>query len=234
MGGLALTSCNDFLDRSPISDITPEDYFNTVDQVGSYVINYYDDYLENSNTTKMYHQRAWNSGVVRNDANTDNLLSDDGNLDYFAGNKQVPEGKNIQEPLNRIRVWNYLFEKVLPKEKEGTIPGDAELLKQYIGEAYFFRALAYYNALVRFGDYPIITEVLPDDSETLIKKSQRAPRNEVARFILKDLDEAVSRLKERGFQNNQRINKQAALVLKSRVALFEATFEKYHQGTGRL
>lgn len=62
------------------------------------------------------------------------------------------------------------FEKVLPKEKEGTIPGDAELLKQYIGEAYFFRALAYYNALVRFGDYPIITEVLPDDSETLIKK----------------------------------------------------------------
>lgn len=77
------------------------------------------------------------SGVVRNDANTDNLLSDDGNLDYFAGNKQVPEGKNIQEPLNRIRVWNYLFEKVLPKEKEGTIPGDAELLKQYIGEAYF-------------------------------------------------------------------------------------------------
>lgn len=26
MGGLALTSCNDFLDRSPISDITPEDY----------------------------------------------------------------------------------------------------------------------------------------------------------------------------------------------------------------
>lgn len=154
MGGLALTSCNDFLDRSPISDITPEDYFNTVDQVGSYVINYYDDYLENSNTTKMYHQRAWNSGVVRNDANTDNLLSDDGNLDYFAGNKQVPEGKNIQEPLNRIRVWNYLFEKVLPKEKEGTIPGDAELLKHITGEAYFFRALAYYNALVRFGDYP--------------------------------------------------------------------------------
>ena len=109
MGGLALTSCNGFLDRSPISDITPEDYFNTVDQVGSYVINYYDDYLENSNTTKMYHQRAWNSGVVRNDANTDNLLSDDGNLDYFAGNKQVPEGKNIQEPLNRIRVWNCLL-----------------------------------------------------------------------------------------------------------------------------
>lgn len=93
MGGLALTSCNDFLDRSPISDITPEDYFNTVDQVGSYVINYYDDYLENSNTTKMYHQRAWNSGVVRNDANTDNLLSDDGNLIILREISKYPKGR---------------------------------------------------------------------------------------------------------------------------------------------
>ena len=130
----------------------------------------------------------------------------------------------MQETRNRMSGWNYLFEQVLPKEKEGTIPGEAELLNQYIGEAYFFRALAYYNALVRFGDYPIITEVLPDDSETLIKKSQRAPRNDVARFILKDLDEAISRLKERGFQNNQRIKQQAAFVLKSRVGRFEATY----------
>ena len=65
MGGLALTSCNDFLDRSPISDITPEDYFNTVDQVGSYVINYYDDYLENSNTTKIVSPKSMDSGVVQ-------------------------------------------------------------------------------------------------------------------------------------------------------------------------
>ena len=56
----------------------------------------------------------------------------------------------------------------------------------------------------------------------------------MARFILKNLDEAISRLKDQGFQMNQRINKQTALLLKSRVALFEATFEKYHQGTGRV
>lgn len=57
-----------------------------------------------------------------NDANTDNLLSDDGNLDYFAGNKQVPEGKNIQEPLNRIRVWNYLLRKYYLKKKKVQSP----------------------------------------------------------------------------------------------------------------
>ena len=68
-------------------------------------------------------------------------------------------------------------------------------------------ALAYYQALVRYGDFPIIDEVLPDDQAILKELSQRAPRNEVARFILKDLDTAISRLKDQGFQNNQRINK---------------------------
>lgn len=67
--------------------------------------------------------------------------------------------------------------------------------------------------------------MLPDDQAILKELSQRAPRNEVARFILKDLDTAISRLKDQGFQNNQRINKQTAQLLKSRVALFEATFE---------
>lgn len=94
--------------------------------------------------------------------------------------------------------------------------------------------MAYYQALVRYGDFPIIDEVLPDDQAILKELSQRAPRNEVARFILKDLDTAISRLKDQGFQNNQRINKQTAQLLKSRVALFEATFEKYHKGTGRV
>ena len=33
MGGLAMTSCEDFLDRAPLSQVTPEAYFTTVDQV---------------------------------------------------------------------------------------------------------------------------------------------------------------------------------------------------------
>ena len=234
MAGLTTTSCNDFLERAPISQITPESYFTTVDQVGNYVLNYYDSQLENSNGSKMYHQTSWNSGVQRNDANTDNLLADESNLGYFAGDWQVPTGKSTQGLLSRARVWNYLFEQVLPKEEAGTIQGASDLLSHYIGEAYFFRALSYYVALVKYGDFPIVEEVLPDQSDILVEHSKRVPRNEVARFILKDLDEAISRLKDQGFQMNQRINKQTALLLKSRVALFEATFEKYHQGTGRV
>lgn len=83
---------------------------------------------------------------------------------------------------------------------------------------------------MKFGDYPIIEKVLPDQNEVLIENSKRAPRNEVARFILKDLDTAISRLKDQGFKDNQRINKQVAQLFKSRVALFEATFENITKG----
>lgn len=40
LGASTLASCNDFLDREPITNVTPEAYFTTVDQVGAYVINY--------------------------------------------------------------------------------------------------------------------------------------------------------------------------------------------------
>ena len=34
--------------------------------------------------------------------------------------------------------------------------------------------------------------------------------------------------------NGQRVNREAALLIKSRIALFEGTFEKYHRGSGRV
>lgn len=60
------------------------------------------------------------------------------------------------------------------------------------------------------------------------------PRNEVADFILCDLDSAISLLQDQGFASNNRINKQVAQLVKSRVALYEASFETYHRGTGRV
>lgn len=234
LSGLALTSCEDFLDRQPISNVTPESYFNTADQIGSYVLNYYTSHLTDSRGNALFHDGGYNTGVTVNDNNTDNFFRGEGSLDYFAGEKLVPAGKNIQGVYGRVRVWNWLLEQVLPKEKEGSLQGTPEDINQYIGEAYFFRAMAYYYGLVRFGDLPLVKITLPDDTDILVRNSSRAPRNEVARFILSDLDEAIRRLQDKGYQNNQRINKQVAQLFKSRVALFEGTFEKYHRGTGRV
>lgn len=226
-----LLSCEDFLDREPLTDITPENYFTTADQVAAYTVNYYVDHLRDSRGNYLAHQTGqYNSGKTRNDDVTDNLLVSSGSLEYFAGNKLVPAGKNLQTLYERVRVWNWLLEEVEPKMESGELVG----AEQYVGEAYFFRALAYYNGLVQFGDLPIVDEVLPDDNAVLVENSRRAPRNQVARFILTDLDTACSLLQSKSDVGTQRINKETALLLKSRVALFEGTFEKYHRETGRV
>ena len=232
MSGLGVTSCDDFLDREPITSITPDAYFSTADHIANYVNNYYNSYLVNTQGVALYHQTAWHAGISINDDNTDNFVKDDASLSYFAGNWRVPSGQNLKDQYAKIRVWNYLIEEVEPRLAE--ISGSDEDKNHYLGEGYFFRALVYFNAMANFGDLPIITEVLPNEEEYLKEKSQRAPRNEVARFIMQDLDKAISLLQEVGFKDNQRINKQVALLFKSRVALYEGTFEKYHKGTGRV
>src|SRR3546814_1602841 len=64
--------------------------------------------------------------------------------------------------------------------------------------------------------------------------SERRPRNEVARFILSDLDSAIALLQAVPPGGKTRISVHAAQVFKSRVALHEATWLLYHKGTPRV
>ena len=225
---IALTSCNDFLDREPLDQVTPQEYFQTADHLAAYTISKYNSMFSTHS--------GWNAGTVNNDGGTDNMVVGGYNSTYYEkGIWKVPSNNdNWSNGLSLARYCNYFFEQVLPKYEAGKISGAEDDLKHYIGEMYFMRALIYYNQLRKYGDYPIITEVLPDDEAILIEKSVRQPRNKVARFILEDLDKAIGLMKNQGFMNNNRLNKQCALLIKSRVALYEATFEKYDQGTGRV
>lgn len=232
LGGVGMTSCDSFLDREPITSVTPGAYFKTADQVANYVNNYYAVTLVNSRGQRLYHDGSYGGALWRNDDNTDDLIiGKSGNLSYFAGQWESSAGQSLSGTFANIRVWNYLINIV--EETRDQISGDFD---HFLGEAYFFRAMRYYNALVSFGDLPIITEVLPDDNSVLIENSPRMPRNEVARFILKDLDTAIGLLKPRAQSayGVERLNRECAYLFKSRVALFEATFEKYHKGSGRV
>jgi len=232
---LMTTSCDDFLDRAPLTDITPELYFSSANDLAAYTINYYPTLLLNVNGSQLYATTSWNAGIVsHSDHLSDNQASGTGNTQYFgeASHWTVGTGRSLYNTYNRIRICNWFFDQVLPKYENGTLSGtEAE---HYIGEMYFLRAMTYFNGVVQYGDLPIITEALPDDAAVLEEKSVRAPRNQVVRFILEDLDKAISLMKDKSFKNGQRLNKESALLFKSRVALFEGTFEKYHKGSGRV
>lgn len=236
MGVAMMTSsCDDFLDRSPETSITPELYFSSANDLAAYVTNYYPSLLLNVNGSQLYATTGWNAGVVsHSDHISDNNASGTGSTQWFgdASHWTVGTGRALYNTYARIRYCNWFFDQVLPKYEAGVLSGAD--VDHYLGEMYFLRAMTYFNGVAQFGDLPVITEALPDDAAVLEEKSVRSPRNEVIRFVLKDLDKAISMLKDKSFNKGQRINKESALLFKSRVALFEATFEKYHKGSGRV
>ncbi len=230
-----LTSCNDLLDMKPISQITPGAYYQNADQLAAYLNNYYDSYLQMPYSGSMSHSWGqWNEGKAKSDWDTDIYCWGGGNTSLFADDHwEVSSGKALQDYYGGVRVYNYFINTVLKQIENGTLP-NSEDVKNYLGEAYFFRALVYFRIMALYGDIPVITEVLPDENNVIVENSKRTPRNEVARFILSDLDKAIEMCYTRSKFNGQRVNREAAQLIKSRIALFEGTFEKYHRGSGRV
>ena len=100
----------------------------------------------------------------------------------------------------------------------------------YTGIAKFFRAYQYFDKLKQYGAVPIITEPLEPDSEELF--ATQDSREDVVNFILEDLQWAYDHITTTNpTANNVAINKWTAMAFKARVALFEASWRKYHAGT---
>lgn len=218
LAGSILVACNNNLEIAPPSSIVPDDYLKEESQLNSYVI-------------KLYTNLPNCSGDVGLDNGTDNEAGMDYSNLYTDGDWKVGETKGDWN-FEQIYQVNYFLEQVLPRYHSGGIQGSQENIRHYIGEAYFFRALANYNKLVALGDFPIIRNTFVDDIQQLIEASKRMPRNEVARFIISDLDSAAMLMKPTAPDGKKnRIYKDIAYLMKSRVALFEGTWLKYFKGT---
>ena len=241
MASLAMTSCDDYLDIEPPSQVSPETYFTTADQLGAYIINYYNSYGNNWNADDDSNGGQIPShGVgsqsyttfLDDDQGTDNEVTGDPGDRFYSGNSFQVGTDGGKWKFGNINNLNFFIETVEPKIEAGQISGDINSAKHYLGEGYFLRALEYYYRLRKLGDFPIVKTTLADNREQLIAASQRQPRNKVARFILEDLDKAISLLTDgQNTGGRNRITKDVAYLLKARVALYEGTFEKYHAGT---
>lgn len=221
---LMFSSCNDFLDREPLDQVTPDNFFTTENDLAAYAVKHY-----NFNT-----HSGWNIGTWGNDNHTDNQATSGYDNRWVPGEWKVSdEIKRSDDPWNfdAIRECNYFLETVVPRFSDNKISGNTTNIKHYIGEMYFLRANNYFSKLQTFGDFPIIKETLPDIMEPLTEASKREPRYKVARFILEDLDMAISMLNNSPSGGKNRITRNAALLLKSRVALYEASWLTYHKGT---
>jgi len=219
---LLSAGCQKALDKAPLSNITPESYLKEEGQLAAYAIARYPDAFPSHGN--------YSFGTFGIDGNTDNMIVPVLDNRFIPGLWRV-EASGGEWSFGNIYQANYFLSTVVPRWKAGGIVGNADNIRQYIGEMYFIRAVEYFKKLQSLGDFPIIKTVYPDEKEILIQVSKRQPRNEVARFILSDLDSAALLLKTSPDATKNRISKLCAQLIKSRVALYEGTWLKYFKGT---
>lgn len=102
---------------------------------------------------------------------------------------------------------------------------DVNARNQYDGVAYFFKAYFYFEKVKRYGDVPWYDAVIASSDEEMLKKP-RDSRDLVMDSVMANFDKAIALLPNT--KSESTVTKWAALAFKSRAALYEGTFRKYH------
>jgi hypothetical protein len=221
------TACRkDFLTTTPPDRVVAENFFNTASDLKIYL-------------NAMYENRM---PVYNAQTNVNNVMLDLKSDVLINANVITPELNQVSSTgvagngtgddawitgFKNIRQDNYLLHYALPKVEKTAASA------HFLGEAYFFRALDYFTLLKQYGDLPIVTDLIADDDIANLYMPRKS-RYDVAKQIISDLDVAIAGLfaKGQGEAVPGRVNKESAIVLKSRVALYEGSWEYYHGKKG--
>ncbi|PXX21714.1 RagB/SusD family nutrient uptake outer membrane protein [Arenibacter sp. ARW7G5Y1] len=207
---LIVVGCNDdFLEKYPDDAITDQVYWKTPNDLKVFANQFYGSLDGPAN-------------IVGPDDTSDNQVPT--NLDaYTNGLTVVPaSASDAGWTWDNIRNVNYFLSRYQ------TVEGNPEEINKYVAEVRFFRAKFYFDKVVRFGDVPWYeTDLNTASTEELYKP--RDSRELVMAKVMEDLDYAIENLPET--PETGRLSTYAAAALKSRAALFEGTFRKYHNGT---
>ena len=208
LAAFGLSSCEDFLTKAPETTLSPDTYFSSAAELDLWANKFYNDILPGAGT------------VAEQNADDNCSMT----LSALQKGTRTPSSKSWSEdtwkPLRNI---NYMLEH--------NRCSDLKTKQMYDGVAYFFRAWFYYEMVRQYGDLPWYDHVIGSDNKEDLNKP-RDPRGYVMLKVLQDLDKAYELLPAKWSTDAvYHVSKDAALAFKSRVALFEGTFRKYHAGT---
>jgi hypothetical protein len=227
-----LTACKreGFLDRQPLSDISPEGFFKNEGDLQLYCNQYYSnlpiqnflraDDNSDDKANQTLNQFLAGSYTIPSTASASDIT---GTGAYSAGTATI-NGTGTNWNFALIRSCNFFLENF--RKADAT----AAVKNNYVGETLFFRANDFWKKVKAFGDVPYINKYITDTSKTALF-GPRMPHKQVMDSVLKDLNFAVANIPVTASQSG-RITKYAALALKARVCLWEGTYRKYNAGAG--
>ncbi len=214
-----LGACSkNFLDKPPLTQISNDKYWKTSNDLENYVLQFY-------STFPAYNTVGSYMGLIGWDGTrgSDTQISSSPSTLWAGTRSPVSSGGEWKwENIRDINIFFANYEKC---------EDSFEKYKHFVGEAHFFKAWFYFDKVKDYGDVPWFSKPLEMDSEELFKTQD--PRTQVVDSILWHLDKAIEYLNplKDAKGGNNRLSKQAALIFKSRVALYEGTWQKYHKGT---
>ncbi|HEY4110855.1 RagB/SusD family nutrient uptake outer membrane protein [Puia sp.] len=233
LGVLGFAACkkDSFLNRHPLSDISPATFFTTETDLQLYCNQYYNtlpaqtlqraDDQSDDKANAMINALLAGTYTIPPSADTTKDLVGTGayitQLNLLNGS-----GTNWSWALNRQ--CNFFVANYAKADLSDSIKNE------YLAETLFFRANDFWKKVKAFGDVPYINTYITDTSKSVLYGT-RMPHQQVMDSVLKDMNFAVANLPVTPAQTG-RINKYAALALKARICLWEGTYRKYWPNGG--
>lgn len=232
-------SCNDdFLDRQPLDEISNEIFWNTENDLLVYNNSLY-DIARNERATPILagHDEGFESlqrGIWYLDGFTDNTAPRHSRSNFFqlvrSGKYQTPNDPD----LFGYKGWNFVRAINFGLENYDRAAVTEEVRNKYIGEARLLRGWFYADKVSKYGDVQWVDKSLTIEDEDILYGT-RDDREFVMEKVLEDLNFATEpgHIPDDWGDGNApgRLNRWCALLVKSRVCLFEGTWRKYHGGT---
>ncbi|MGG5578411.1 RagB/SusD family nutrient uptake outer membrane protein [Myroides sp. C15-4] len=201
---LGCVSCSE-LDQEPVSTVGREAVFTSEKGLELYAKSFY-QILPTTNE------------ILRGDNMADYIVRKDVPTFFRAG--AFGPKQSTGWSWGQLRNVNYFLEQNTSNQI------DRETRNHYNGLARFFRALFYFEKVKRFGDVPWINKTLDVNDAQLY--AGRDSRVVVMDSVMGDLDFAYAHIKTKKDASKTLITKEVVAAFKSRIALFEGTYRKYH------
>lgn len=233
---LSITACNDdFLDRTPLDQISSSDVYKDQALARAYINNTLGrlpfgihgfPYVNEGSS--IWTRRGANPGYGEYPAMiasiTDEARAKSG---WVLNNSIVIKGAITPNNLAGYDLWSFAYRTIRQANEiiEGveTSTFDDSFKEEAIAQARYIRAFTYFDLARRYGDVPLITKAQAIDEELLVSQT---PRAEVYEYIIDELTDISTLLPNRSKAGASKVNKQTAIALSARTALYAEKWQE--------
>lgn len=227
LGIITLSSCSDFLETNPSTQISVNEFYKTKDDMmkGLYAV---------MNEIQIRMPEVWSySSLLSDESETGGGIGEGfykTKWDTFTYNANSCFGAwGYGSWWNEwdFGLYNGVTAANLLIDNLDACDLDKSFVNELSAEAKFYRAFFYDYLFMGYEQFPLITHYLPVDSMYTVRKGTR---DEIFNFMMSDLDDAVTQyLPLRSETQQGRVCRDAAKLLRTKIILFHRAEDKYPQ-----